>query len=90
MTIAGNDPLRMERVWRETRVRDGLECYVRALKERAEQGFMHEQLLFVNGGMKKAPKKPEILRRQRQHKRKDTEFKEPEKPAFLDALEKME
>lgn len=85
--LAGNDPVRMREIWRTTPVRDGLECFFRMLQEDAKTDFMHSQMLFVQGGLKKAPKVPDILKRPKSRKRRKGPFKEPEKPEFLKRLE---
>ena len=88
--VGRSDPVRMEEIWSSTRVRDALECYVRILKEEATEAFMHQQMLYVQGGMKKAPKLPDILKARSQRRRPvrtEQKPKAPERPAFLDALD---
>jgi hypothetical protein len=89
MELAQGDPLRLERIWNTVPVRTGLEAFVLLLRRRAIDEFRHDQMVYVNGGYKKAPKPPAILRMAPRTKR-HREFREPEKPAFIRALEDRE
>lgn len=91
MTLSEADPLRMVRIWKTTPVRDGLECYFRILQQEAKADLMHGQLLYVQGGLKKAPKMPDILKMRTRKRRKPGGPKTPvEKPEFLKRLEERE
>lgn len=89
MELAQADPLRLEPIFNTVAVRTGLEAYVRLLRRNAIVGFRHDQMIYVNRGYKKAPKPPAILRMAPRRKR-HTEFREPEKPAFIKALEQQD
>lgn len=88
--LARFDPLVMDEVHHRVRMRDGLEAFIHLLREEAASDFRHEQLMYVQGGLKKQPKLPAILK-DRPRTRPSTEpFKAPEKPRFLEALEDVE
>lgn len=59
--MAGWDPTRYDDV-KNIRLVEGLEAFVARAKERAMEQFRHEQSLYVAGGLKKAPKLPDILK----------------------------
>lgn len=58
--LSGHDPTRFGAIL-EVPVRDGLEAYLARLRDRAWQAYQHECLLYVQGGLKKKPKLPEII-----------------------------
>lgn len=49
----------------QVRVRDGLDAFVQRARDRALEQFRHEQAMYVAGGLKKKPKPPPILKRER-------------------------
>jgi hypothetical protein len=59
--LANYDPLRYERILR-TRLREGLDAFILKVQDRAVRALEHQQSLYVAGGLKKAPKVPDILK----------------------------
>lgn len=94
MVLAGFDPLRMPEVWARTPVRLGLELYIRKVLEEEVIQFRHDQHLFVQGGLKKKPQlgpmmKAAELREKKRKRQRQREFRAPEKPGWIGALERM-
>lgn len=85
--LASFDVLRMDRIYESVRLRDGLHAYVELSKDDAAVEFRHQQTLYAQGSLKKAPKKPPILKARARRRSNGKPFVVPTKPAFLDALE---
>ncbi len=85
--LARFDPLRLDEVNARVRVRDGLFAYLEIVRGEAMVQYRHDQVLFVQGGMKKAPKPPAILRRKSRKRAPTDAFVEAPKPAFLEKME---
>lgn len=90
MALSRNDPLRLQAIAATVPVRDGLQAYVELMRDEAQVAYRHAQSLFVAGGLKEAPRVPDLLRERPRRRAPGEKFVAPEKPAFLTALEQAE